>query len=68
MDWMKKNMDKVMILSGFVSFVLWLAGFGLVVFSINAKFNEMEKEITIIKTVLIVNKIMPTELAHNGQE
>jgi len=29
----------------------------------NGKFNELEKELAIVKTVLIMQKIMPTELA-----
>lgn len=29
----------------------------------NGKFNELEKEIAIMKTVMIMQKIMPTELA-----
>lgn len=29
----------------------------------NGKFNELEKELAIVKTVLIMQKIMPSELA-----
>jgi hypothetical protein len=53
MDWFKKHTDTVIILTAFASSVLWM----------NGKFNEIEKELTIVKTVLIMQKIMPVELA-----
>lgn len=30
---------------------------------VNNRFNELEKDVVMIKTVLIMQKIMPTELA-----
>lgn len=54
MEWFKKHVDTVIILAAFGSSILWM----------NGKFNELEKDITIIKTVLILKNIMPTELAH----
>lgn len=53
MDWIKKHVDTVIILSAFGASMLWM----------NGKFNEIEKDITIIKTFLIMKNIMPTELA-----
>lgn len=53
MDWMKKHVDTVIILSAFGASLLWM----------NGKFNEIEKEIAIIKTVMVLKNIMPTELA-----
>lgn len=53
MDLFKKHVDTVIILTGILASVLWM----------NGKFNEIEKDITIIKTVLIMKNIMPIELA-----
>lgn len=52
MDWMKKHVDTVIILGAFGASLLWM----------NGKFNTIEKDITIIKTVLIMRDIMPKEL------
>lgn len=58
MDVFKKHVDTVIILSAFAASVLWM----------NGKFNEIEKDMTIIKTVLIMKNIMPIELATNHEE
>lgn len=65
MDWFKKHADTALILGAFATSVLWM----------NGKFNELEKEIAslktdiaIIKTVLIMKQIMPSELAHVKDE
>ena len=34
----------------------------------NSRFNELEKDITIIKTVLIMKNIMPSELCKNTDD
>jgi len=51
--WLSKHIDTIVILGAFASSFLWM----------NGKFNQLEKEITIIKTVLILKQIMPAELA-----
>lgn len=53
MDWFKKHMDTVIILGAFATSVLWM----------NGKFNELEKDMAVLKTVLIMKQIMPPELA-----
>lgn len=53
MDSIKKHVDTVVILGGILASVLWM----------NGKFNDVEKEIAIIKTVLIMKGIMQSELA-----
>ena len=58
MEFFKKHVDTVIILTGILASVLWM----------NGKFNEIEKDITIIKTVLIMKNIMPTELASKFQD
>lgn len=61
MDTIKKHLDTVTIISTTIATIL--AG----VMWLNTRFNELEKEIAIIKTVLIMKNIMPTDLAVNGE-
>lgn len=58
MDWFKKHCDTVVILGGIVSCMLWM----------NGKFNEIEKDMAVIKAVLIIQKILPSELASNHED
>jgi hypothetical protein len=53
MDWFRKHTDLVIMLTAFASAMLWL----------NGKFNDIEKDIAIMKTVLVIRNIMPSELA-----
>lgn len=67
MEWFKKHVDTVIILSAFAASVLWM----------NGKFNGIDKEfakvqgdfavilqeIAVMKTVMIMKNIMPAELA-----
>jgi hypothetical protein len=60
MEWFKKHTDTVIILAAFAASILWM----------NGKFNDIEKEINnlktdiaVMKTVMIMQKIMPAELA-----
>jgi hypothetical protein len=61
MDTIKKHLDTVTIIITTIATIL--AG----VMWLNTRFNELEKEIAIIKTVLIMKNIMPTDLAVNGE-
>jgi hypothetical protein len=54
MDWLKQHVDTVVVLGAIVSSLIWM----------NGKFNQLEKDIAIIKTVLIMKNIMPDELAY----
>lgn len=58
MDWFKKHADTVVVLGAILSSVLWM----------NGKFSDIEKDITIMKTVLILRNILPAELAHTQVE
>lgn len=58
MDWFKKHTDTVIILGGILAAVIWM----------NGKFNQLEKDIAIMRTVLIMNKLMPAELASNHKQ
>lgn len=65
MEWFKKHVDTVIILTAFASSIVWM----------NGKFNEIEKEIyslktdiAVMKACMIMKNIMPTELAKNEKE
>ena len=57
MELFKKHVDTVIVLGAILGSMLWM----------NGKFNDLEKDIVMIKTVLIMKNIMPTELAQ-GRE
>ncbi len=60
MDWFKKHVDTVIILTAFASSILWMNGkFN----AIDHRFSDIEKDLAIVKTVLILKNIMPVELA-----
>lgn len=58
MDWFKKHADTVIIVSSIVGACLWM----------NGKFSELEKDMAVIKAVLIMKNIMPAELAIKNNE
>jgi hypothetical protein len=65
MEWFKKHTDTVIILAGILSSVLWMNGkFN----EVDRRFTDIEKDIIMIKTVLIMKNIMPTELAIANKE
>jgi len=53
MDTIKKHLDTIIILGAFATCMLWM----------NGKFNKLEADMAILKTVLIMKNIMPAELA-----
>lgn len=53
MDWFKQHGDTLVI----------LGSFALCFWNMNEKINSIEKDVTVIKTVLILKNIMPNELA-----
>ncbi len=57
MDWFKKHADTFAI----------LGTFALCFWNMNEKINAIEKDVTIIKTVLIMKNIMPNELAQGDK-
>lgn len=58
MDWFKKHTDAVMVITAIIGCMLWM----------NGKLNGIEKDMAVIKTVLIMKNIMPGELAHGHIE
>ena len=65
MEWMKKHVDTVVILGSVVGAMSWM---NMKFNEIDNRFNEIEKELAIIKTVLIMKDIMPMELAKNDED
>ena len=55
---MRKHIDTFIIIGSVLTACLWM----------NTKFNAIEKDMTIIKTVLIMRGILPTELALNTKQ
>ena len=65
MEWIKKHTDTVIIITSIASSMLWMNGkFN----DIDKQFSEIEKEIAIIKTVLVMRNILPSELAKHQEE
>lgn len=57
MDWFKQHADTLAILSMF-AICFW---------HLNEKINVVEKDIAIIKTVLVMKQILPCELAQHKE-
>lgn len=57
-NWFQKHIDTISIISTFIA-CFWF---------LNSKISEMEKDITVIKTVLCMQNIMPKELAVNEEK
>lgn len=65
MDWFKKHVDTVIILGAFAASILWMNGkFN----EVERKISELDKELAIVKTVMIMQKIMPVDLCHNPED
>lgn len=59
MELFKKHIDTIVILSAFASGILWMNGrFN----EVDRRFSEVDKEIAVMKTVLLMKNIMPSEL------
>jgi hypothetical protein len=60
MDWFKKHIDTVVILGAVTASLIWMNGkFG----DLEKNMSNIEKDITMIKTVLIMRNIMPSDMA-----
>lgn len=65
MEWLKKHTDSIATIGVIVGAVIWMNGrFN----EMDNRFSTMEKEMAIIKTVLVMKDMMPKELACNGLE
>lgn len=65
MDLLKKHVDTVIILGAFASAFLWMNGS---INEVKKEISEIQKEVTIIKTVLLMKNILPAELAHKEEK
>ena len=60
MEWFKKHSDTIVILSGIISSLIWM---NMKFNEVHDQINDIKTEIAVMKTVLIMQKIMPVELA-----
>jgi hypothetical protein len=64
MDWFKKHVDMVTVVSAIIFSMVWMnTKFN----DVDKRFNELEKDIAVIKTVLIMKNIMPIEFAKSEE-
>ncbi len=62
MDLIKKHVDTVVILGAFAASLIWMnTHFN----ELDNRFGKIDQELAVIKTVMIMKKIMPAELAVN---
>jgi hypothetical protein len=60
MDWFTKHVDSIATIATVIGAMIWMNGkFN----SIEQRFSVMEKDMAIIKTVLVMKEMMPKELA-----
>ena len=60
MDWFKKHADTVIVLGGILSSIFWM---NTKFSKVTDRFTAIEKDVAIIKTVLIMENKYPKELA-----
>ena len=61
-NWFKEHADTIVILGSF-AFCFWTLNEKM-----NDQFNQLNKDMAVIKTVLIMKNIMPTEVAKCEKE
>jgi len=64
MDWFKKHVDTVVVLTAMFSSFIWMDGKFT---DMNDKFSSIEKDMAIVKTVLIMKGIMPSDIAKSKE-
>lgn len=57
MNWFKKHADAVMVMAVVVGSVVWIHE------KMDSRFTEIEKDLAVIKAVLVMKNILPVELA-----
>ena len=64
MEWFRKHTDAVIILGAIVGSMLWMNGkFN----DVDKKFSCLEKDMAVLKAVMIIKNIMPAELAKSEE-
>lgn len=65
MDWFKKHVDTVIVLTGIFSSMVWMNGkFD----HLQEQINDVKEQVVVMKTVLILKNIMPIEPAKRVEE
>ena len=65
MEWMKKHTDAVVVIGAIISSMIWMNGqFN----SIDSRFSQIEKDLAVIKAVLVMKNIMPNELCKTHEQ
>jgi hypothetical protein len=65
MDWFKKHTDAILVLTAVATSMIWMNGrFN----EVEKRFNELEKDIVMIKTVMLLKNIMPPELVKSSDK
>ena len=60
MEWIKKHVDTAIVLGAFLAHFYWIDGkFD----KISERLSNVEKEVSLIKAVMILKNVMPAELA-----
>lgn len=60
-----KHIDTVIVLGGILGSVLWMNG---KINDVNDKIGGLDKRLTVIETVMLCNKMMPSHVANNANE
>lgn len=58
MEWFTKHADAVMVIGAIFCSMIWM----------NGRLNSIEKDIAVMKAVMVMQKIMPSELATKGEK
>jgi hypothetical protein len=65
MNWWQKHADTIVVMTAVLSCFGWMnSSIHNLENNMSSRFSELEKDIVMIKTVLIMRNIMPNELAH----
>lgn len=65
MEWFKKHVDTVVVLTGILSSMVWMNGkFD----HLQTQINDVREQMIVMKTVLLMKDIFPKELATNEEK
>lgn len=65
MEWFKKHVDTVVVLTGILSSMVWMNGkFD----NLQNQINDVREQMIVMKTVLLMKDIMPKELAVSTED
>lgn len=65
MEWLKKHTDAVVVIGAIISSMIWMNGqFN----AIDSRFGQIEKDLAVIKAVLVMKQIMPNEICKTHEQ